>query len=155
MTNKDILKMLKSNLEIINTLNDEYLSNLIEVAKKEIEREGIVFVTTQVPVETTDTPADPVTDPTDPTDPSDPGTDPGTDPSDPDPDPDPELEPETETSYEFDDANLIVMYAAYLYRNRVNDAEAGYKTKLSSTGMPRMLRYALNNRIFSQKRTNS
>ena len=40
-----------------------------------------------------------------------------------------------------EDGNLIVMYAAYLYRKRANDAPQ----------MPRMLRYALNNRLFSQK----
>lgn len=38
------------------------------------------------------------------------------------------------------DAQLAVMYAAYLYRKRaVNEP------------MPRMLRYALNNRLFAQK----
>lgn len=42
---------------------------------------------------------------------------------------------------EIDDINLIVMYASYLYRKRNDD----------STGMPRMLRYALNNRLLSQK----
>lgn len=131
MTNRDIIKMLKANLEIINTLKDEYLGQLIDVSIKEINREGIVFVTTQVPVQTNEQ----------------------TDPADPDPvDP----EPETEDDYEIDDANLIVMYAAYLYRNRVKDSETGYKTAISATGMPRMLRYALNNRLFSQKmRTNS
>lgn len=39
------------------------------------------------------------------------------------------------------DGNLVVMYAAYLYRKRAED----------SPQMPRMLRYALNNRLFSQK----
>lgn len=133
MTKSAILSMLKANLEIINTLKDEYLGQLIDVSIKEINREGIVFVTTQVPVQSE------------------------TDPDATDPDPsDPEPEPETEDDYEIDDANLIVMYAAYLYRNRVNDSEAGYKTAISATGMPRMLRYALNNRLFSQKmRTDS
>lgn len=123
MTSRDILKMLKANLEIINTLKDEYLGQLIDASIKEINREGIVFVTTKVPVQS---------------------------------ETDPEPKPETEDDYEIDDANLIVMYAAYLYRNRVNDSETGYKTAISATGMPRMLRYALNNRLFSQKmRTNS
>jgi hypothetical protein len=133
MTKSAILSMLKANLEIINTLKDDYLGQLIDVSIKEINREGIVFVTTQVPVQSE------------------------TDPDATDPDPsDPEPEPETEDDYEIDDANLIVMYAAYLYRNRVNDSEAGYKTAISATGMPRMLRYALNNRLFSQKmRTDS
>lgn len=38
------------------------------------------------------------------------------------------------------DGNLIVMYAAWLWRKRD-----------SGEGMPRMLRYALNNRVFSEK----
>ncbi len=37
-----------------------------------------------------------------------------------------------------EDAQLIIMYAAYLYRKRATDE-----------GMPRMLRWAINNRIFS------
>ena len=40
-----------------------------------------------------------------------------------------------------EDGNLTVMYAAYLYRKRAEDTPV----------MPRMLRYALNNRLFSQK----
>jgi len=40
------------------------------------------------------------------------------------------------------DVNLMVMYAAYLYRKRADEG---------SPQMPRMLRYALNNRLFSQK----
>lgn len=39
-----------------------------------------------------------------------------------------------------DDAQLVVMYAAWLWRRRD-----------SMDGMPRMLRYALNNRVFSEK----
>lgn len=107
MTISDILTMLKYNLEIMNNIRNAYLTNLINVAIAEINREGIVFTTS-----TTES---------------------------------------GDTSYEVDDANLIVMYAAYLYRNRVNDSESGYNTSLSSTGMPRMLRYALNNRLMSQK----
>lgn len=42
-----------------------------------------------------------------------------------------------------DDAHLIVMYAAYLFRKRAKDTD--------TAGMPRMLRYALNNRLFSEK----
>lgn len=38
------------------------------------------------------------------------------------------------------DANLIIMYAAWLWRRRD-----------SMDGMPRMLRWALNNRVFSEK----
>lgn len=40
-----------------------------------------------------------------------------------------------------EDNNLVVMYASYLYRKRAEDSGA----------MPRMLRYALNNRLFSEK----
>lgn len=40
-----------------------------------------------------------------------------------------------------EDGNLVVMYAAYLYRKRAEDNPV----------MPRMLRWALNNRLFSEK----
>ncbi len=39
------------------------------------------------------------------------------------------------------DAMLVEMYAAYLYRSRREDAQ----------GMPRYLRWALNNRLLSEK----
>lgn len=42
--------------------------------------------------------------------------------------------------YSIEDGQLIVMYAAYLFRKRATDEP-----------MPRMLRWALNNRIFSEK----
>lgn len=123
MTKTDILTMLKANLEIVNTLKDEYLNQLIEVALKEIEREGVTFTTTEIETTTTTT--------------DDEGNETTT--------------TTTEISYEVDDVNLIVMYAAYLYRNRAVEGNAGYTTAISATGMPRMLRYALNNRIMSQK----
>ena len=41
------------------------------------------------------------------------------------------------------DCQLVVMYAAWIWRKRE-----------SGEGMPRMLRYALNNRIFSEKVNN-
>lgn len=41
--------------------------------------------------------------------------------------------------YTAEDSNLIVMYAAYLFRKRATDEP-----------MPRMLRWALNNRIFGR-----
>ena len=89
MTDETILAMLKVNLQIIagNTLQDEYLWNLIATARQMITREGIML---------------------------------------------------TES---IEDGNLVVMYAAYLYRKRADDAPV----------MPRMLRYVLNNRLFSQK----
>lgn len=40
-----------------------------------------------------------------------------------------------------EDDQLVVMYAAYLFRKRAED----------DPPMPRMLRYAINNRLFSQK----
>lgn len=43
-------------------------------------------------------------------------------------------------STELEDAQLVVMYAAWQWRRRD-----------SGDGMPRMLRWALNNRIFSEK----
>lgn len=45
------------------------------------------------------------------------------------------LDPERE-----DDMQLVIMYSAWLWRRRD-----------SMDGMPRMLRWALNNRLFSQK----
>lgn len=44
------------------------------------------------------------------------------------------------TPYTIEEGRLIVMYASYLFRKRKTDE-----------GMPRMLRWALNNRIFSEK----
>lgn len=87
MTNGDLLAMTKSNLQLMGTTWDEYLTQLIEVSTREIEREGVVLDQTQI-----------------------------------------------------DDCNLIVMYASYLYRKRNTDGP-----------MPRMLRYALNNRLFAGK----
>lgn len=87
MMTRDILAMLKSNLQIIGNTWNEYLTQLIEVSKREIRREGAYLSKNNI-----------------------------------------------------DDVNLVVMYASYLYRKR-NDGGP----------MPRMLRYALNNKIFSQK----
>jgi hypothetical protein len=90
MTNGELLAMVKSNLAIITPAWNEYLTNLIEVSKQSIAREGITLKDT------------------------------------------------------LEDNNLIVMYTAYLYRKRTED-----------TGpMPRMLRYALNNRLLSEKMQN-
>lgn len=41
---------------------------------------------------------------------------------------------------ELSDANLLIMYADWMWRRRD-----------SGEGMPRMLRYALNNRLFAEK----
>lgn len=106
MTNQAILAMLKANLEKVNSINDDYLLNLISVAKSEIRREGITIT--------------------------------------------PEVVEEEEV-YTTDDGNLIVMYAAYLYRMRVSVTEGYQSAALRPQGMPYMLRYALNNRLFAQK----
>lgn len=87
MTNSDLLAMLKCNLQLIGNTWNEYLTQLIEVAKREIEREGVELYMSEI-----------------------------------------------------DDVNLVVMYASYLYRKRNTDGP-----------MPRMLRYALNNRLFAGK----
>lgn len=87
MTNGEMLTMVKSNLAIISPAWNEYLTQLIDVAKQSIAREGITLQDT------------------------------------------------------LEDNNLVVMYTAYLYRKRTEDAGA----------MPRMLRYALNNRLFAEK----
>ena len=42
---------------------------------------------------------------------------------------------------ESDDVNLVVMYAAYLFRKRAEDNPV----------MPRMLQFAIHNRLFSEK----
>ena len=56
----------------------------------------------------------------------------------------------TDDGYAWDDANLIVMYAAYLYRKRTTGKE-GYQTAaMNPQGMPYMLRYTLNQRLFSE-----
>lgn len=41
------------------------------------------------------------------------------------------------------DCQLVVMYASYLYQRR--------KAQAADTGMPRFLRYNLNNRLFQEK----
>lgn len=41
---------------------------------------------------------------------------------------------------QIDDCTLVIMYAGWLWRKRE-----------SGEGMPRMIRYALNNRLFSEK----
>lgn len=86
MDDKEILEILKMDLQISATAYDKLLMADIASARAEIAREGISL---------TDT---------------------------------------------IDDTMLVERYAAYLYRNRRED-----------TGMPRFLRYQLNNRVLSQK----
>lgn len=88
MTDAELLKMTKSNLQIAGSTWDDYLAQLLTAAQGVIATQGIIL----------------------------------------------DLE-------KIDDCNLVVMYASYLYRKRADDNPA----------MPRMLRYELNNRLFSQK----
>ena len=88
MTDAELLKMTKSNLQIAGSTWDDYLAQLLTAAQGAIATQGITL----------------------------------------------DLE-------KIDDCNLVVMYASYLYRKRADD----------NPSMPRMLRYELNNRLFSQK----
>ncbi len=97
MTDEDILKMLKTDLQISVMKYDSYLTNIIKLAKAAIQKEGIVLAESD-------------------------GND-------------------EEASFTIEDGMLVQMYAAYLYRKRREENAA----------MPRMLRYALNNRLLSQK----
>lgn len=87
MSNDEILKILKTDLQISVSAYDEYLESLIDFGRAAIEKEGISL---------------------------------------------------TEST---EDGMLVEMYAAFLYRKRREE----------NCAMPRMLRYALNNRLFSQK----
>lgn len=88
MTDEQILAMLKSNLSMMTTAQDNYLGFLIESSKKNIAEMGITL-----------------------------------------------------DLNESDDVNLVVMYAAYLFRKRAEDNPV----------MPRMLQFAIHNRLFSEK----
>lgn len=91
MTEDSMLALLKSDLQIMTSVFDDYLKNLLSTAFSMIKKEGINLTTST------------------------------------------------------EDINLQVMYAAYLYRMRANP----------SNPMPRMLRYALNNRLLSEKMRDS
>ena len=88
MTDAELLKMTKSNLQIAGSTWDDYLAQLLTAAQGVIATQGITLNLEKI-----------------------------------------------------DDCNLVVMYASYLYRKRADDNPA----------MPRMLRYALNNRLLSVK----
>lgn len=87
MTDDEILKILKIDLQVSSTALDTYLNGLIGAAKEYISTEGITLTEKE------------------------------------------------------GDAQLVEMYAAYLYRRRREE----------NVQMPRMLRWALNNRLFSEK----
>lgn len=88
MTEQEILVLVKQNLNIMHTAQDEYLVSLITTSEGSIQEEGITL-----------------------------------------------------DLGDAKDVNLVVMYTAYLFRKRAEDNPV----------MPRMLRYALNNRLFSEK----
>lgn len=88
MNNQEILKILKTDLQISVDAYNVYLENLIELARAAIEKEGIMLDDTSV-----------------------------------------------------NHGMLVEMYAAFLYRKRREE----------QASMPRSLRYALNNELFSQK----
>jgi hypothetical protein len=88
MTDQEILVLVKQNLSIMHTAQDEYLASLITTSESSIQEEGITL-----------------------------------------------------DLGDAKDVNLVVMYTAYLFRKRAEDNPV----------MPRMLRYALNNRLFSEK----
>ena len=111
MSIEDILIMLKANLEITNTIKDDYLRQLMSVSMTEIKREGIIFSETEQTDE----------------------------------------EGHTFVTYPDDEASLIVMYAAYLYRKRATNEKQYDTAAFGMNGMPRMLRYALNQKLMSQK----
>ena len=87
MADEDILKILKTDLQIVSDKLDEYLKGLITSAKGFVQKEGISLQDT------------------------------------------------------VEDGMLVEMYAAYLYRKR----------RAETAAMPRMLRWAMNNRLLSQK----
>jgi hypothetical protein len=88
MTEQEILVLVKQNLSIMHTAQDEYLASLITTSESSIKEDGITL-----------------------------------------------------DLGDAKDVNLVVMYTAYLFRKRAEDNPV----------MPRMLRYALNNRLFSEK----
>ena len=95
MTTEQKLAMLKIDLGITSTAYDNRLTQYIEGAKREIEREGITLSLDDT---------------------------------------------QSGTSETIDDANLVVMYAAWMWRRRD-----------TGEGMPRMIRWMLNNRIFGME----
>lgn len=87
MTQDELIKLLKIDLQLMTNAFDGYLVQLLSAAEELIAREGIVLADSA------------------------------------------------------EDDQLRLMYAAYLYRKRADD----------KPDMPRMLRWALNNRLFGQK----
>lgn len=88
MTDQEILGLLKSNLSILHTAQDDYLTFLITTSKTSLTEMGISL----------------------------------------------DLE-------DAEDINLVIMHSAYLFRKRAEDDPV----------MPRMLKFAIHNRLFSEK----
>ena len=87
MTQEELIKLLKIDLQLMTSAFDGYLDQLLTAAEEMIAREGVTLTGSA------------------------------------------------------EDDQLRIMYAAYLYRKRAEDTPQ----------MPRMLRWALNNRLFGQK----
>lgn len=86
---KEMLALVKLDLQITSTAYDDFLTNLLYTSIDFIKKEGITLDFSSIA-----------------------------------------------------DNQLVVMYAAYLFRKRTDE---------NGAGMPRMLRYALNNRLLSEK----
>ena len=56
-----------------------------------------------------------------------------------------------DASSSLSDAQLVIQYAAFMWRSRDYTFNATAQKGDKSTGMPRFLRYAINNRIFAEK----
>lgn len=89
MNTQELLANLKIDLGIVTTAYDQRLTALLDVAVKELEREGV------------------------------------------------SLSLSNDVYSDISDANLVIEYASYLWRKRD-----------SGEGMPRMLRWQINNRLF-------
>lgn len=53
--------------------------------------------------------------------------------------------------YTIEEAQLIMMYAQWLYQKRMGTSDQYEKATFGMNGMPRMLRYSLNQMLLSQK----
>ena len=56
-----------------------------------------------------------------------------------------------DASSSLSDAQLVIQYAAFMWRSRDYAFNPNAQKGDKSTGMPRFLRYAINNRIFAEK----
>lgn len=56
-----------------------------------------------------------------------------------------------DASSSMSDAQIVIQYAAFMWRSRDYAFNPNAQKGDKSTGMPRFLRYAINNRIFAEK----